>query len=57
MKDYKKLGFWVKSHAFAKEVYQITKPFPKTEERGLTSQLRRAALSIPTNIVEVWERK
>ncbi len=52
MKDYKKLSFWVKSHLFAKEIYQVTKSFPDSENYGITSQLRRAALSIPTNIVE-----
>ncbi len=52
MKDYRKLLFWVKSHQFAKEVYEETKGFPKSELYGLTSQLRRAAVSIPTNIVE-----
>jgi len=52
MKDYKKLSFWVKSHSFAKEIYKITTSFPKAEEYGIKSQLKRASLSIPTNIVE-----
>ena len=41
----------------AYRVYQITRGFPKDEIYGLTSQLRRAALSVPTNIVEGYSRK
>lgn len=39
------------------EIYQVTKRFPETEKYGLTSQLRRSAVSIPTNIVEGYKRK
>lgn len=42
---------------FAREIYQVTKHFPKEELYGITSQLRRTALSIPTNIVEGYSRK
>lgn len=49
---YKKLIAWQKSHELANKVYQVTLSFPKDEVFGLTSQLRRAGLSIPTNIVE-----
>lgn len=52
MKDYKELSFWRKSHELALEVYKVTNSFPKEETYGLTSQLRRAALSIPTNTAE-----
>ncbi len=52
MKDYKKLSFWLMSHKLAKEIYKVTESFPKTETRGIISQLRRSSLSIPTNIVE-----
>ncbi|MBN2483726.1 MAG: four helix bundle protein [Candidatus Omnitrophica bacterium] len=51
-KGYKKLLVWQKANELAKQVYMITKQFPKEEIYGITSQLRRAALSIPTNIVE-----
>lgn len=49
---YKKLFAWQKANKLAHEVYEITLSFPKEESFGLTSQLRRAALSVPTNIVE-----
>jgi four helix bundle protein len=51
-KSYKKLLVWKKADEFVKQVYAETKGFPKEEMYGVTSQLRRAALSIPTNIVE-----
>jgi four helix bundle protein len=54
---YKKLIVWQKSDEFAFEVYKLTKNFPKDELYGLISHLRRAALSIPTNIVEGYARK
>ena len=52
MKGFRNLLVWQKSHKLALDIYQITKNFPKEEQYGLTSQLRRAALSIPTNIAE-----
>ncbi len=52
MRDFKKYDIWHKSHNFAMKVYCETKLFPKDETYGLRSQLRRAATSIPTNIVE-----
>ena len=41
---------WVKAHKLTREVYHVTTSFPKNELHGLTSQIRRAAASIPTNI-------
>ena len=54
---YKELKVWQKADELAIEVYKLTKSFPRDEIYGLTSQLRRAALSIPTNIVEGYARK
>ena len=51
-KGYKKLEVWKKAHSFVILLYKYSKDFPKNEEYGLTSQLKRAALSISTNIVE-----
>ncbi len=52
MRDFKELKVWEKSHSFTLAVYQVTKLFPANERYGLTSQLRRAAVSIPANIAE-----
>ena len=52
MKDFKNLEVWKKAHLLTLEIYRESKGFPKEEMFGLTSQLRRAAASIPTNIAE-----
>jgi four helix bundle protein len=52
MKDFRNLTVWQKSHRLALETYRITKLFPKEEVYGLTSQMRRACVSIPANIAE-----
>ncbi len=52
MKDFRQLKVWEKSHQLALAIYQTTKNFPKEELYGLTSQIRRASMSIPTNIAE-----
>ena len=54
---YKKLLVWQKADELAYQVYLETKKFPKEEIYGITSQLRRAALSIPTNLVEGTGRR
>jgi len=56
IKSYKDLIVWQKSFALAKLVYKLTGNFPQTEVYGLTSQLRRAAVSIPSNIAEGFSR-
>lgn len=52
MKDFRQLKVWEKSHQLALTVYKATKGFPKEELYGLTSQIRRSSMSIPTNIAE-----
>jgi four helix bundle protein len=52
MRDFKKYDVWDLSHKLTLEIYRITSVFPKEELYGLTSQIRRASLSIPTNISE-----
>jgi len=49
---YKKIDVYHLAYFFVLQVYQITKDFPKSEEQNITSQLRRAAVSIPLNIAE-----
>jgi four helix bundle protein len=52
MQDFRNLLVWKKAHALVLEIYQQTEQFPKSEIYGLTSQIRRAAASIPENIAE-----
>lgn len=52
MKDFRELKVWGKAHQLTLAVYQATTTFPKEELYGLTSQMRRSADSIPTNIAE-----
>ena len=54
---YRKLRVWQIADRLAHEVYRITKNFPHTEQYGLVSQLRRAAVSVATNLVEGQARK
>jgi four helix bundle protein len=50
--DFKELKVWSKSMDLAVSIYGLTSKFPEEERFGLTSQLRRAAVSIPSNIAE-----
>src|SRR3989338_3135533 len=51
-RSFKDLLVWQKSMKLVKEIYAITRSFPKNEEYALTVQLRRCAVSIPSNIAE-----
>lgn len=57
IKSYKDLIVWQKAFILAKEIYRLTNLFPKTETYGLISQMRRCAISIPSNIAEGFARK
>jgi four helix bundle protein len=50
--DYRDLLVWQKGIGLAKQIYQLTQPFPNEERFGLISQIRRAAVSVPSNIAE-----
>ena len=52
MGDYKKLKVWVKADDFVLQVYRATEKFPSSELYGLRSQIRRSAVSIPSNLAE-----
>lgn len=49
---YTELDVWVSSRKLVKQVYELTKAFPKEELYGLTNQMRRSAVSVPSNIAE-----
>ncbi len=57
MKNHYDLDVWKKSIKLVKDIYEISKFFPKEEIYGLTSQIRRAAVSIPSNIAEGASRQ
>ncbi len=57
MGDFKKLAVWQSAHALVLEVYQVTSTLPASEKYGITSQVRRAAVSIPANIAEGCGRR
>jgi four helix bundle protein len=52
MRDFRKYGVWEQSHKLVVELYGLTRGFPVEEKFGLVSQIRRAAVSVPTNICE-----
>ena len=57
LKNYKDLNVWQKSYKFCLEIYRVTAAFPNEERYGLTSQIRRSVVSIPSNIAEGYGRK
>jgi len=56
-KTFQDLVVWQKSHKLVLEIYKMTCSFPKEELFGLTSQIRRAAVSVPANIAEGYKRR
>ncbi len=56
-KTFTELIVWQKAHAFVLSAYKLTEIFPKSETYGLSSQLRRAAVSIPANIAEGYKKR
>lgn len=56
MHNYKNLKIWHEAMDLATDIYSITSDFPEREKFGLISQLRRAAVSIPSNIAEGTSR-
>ena len=57
IKTFKDLKVWKRAHQLAIHIYQITAKFPIDEKYGLNSQIRRAAVSVVSNIVEGFSRK
>ena len=57
MKNFKELRVWQRAMDLVEQVYELTRDFPKQETYGLTSQIRRAAVSVPSNIAEGHTRE
>ena len=57
LKNYKELSVWQKSYDLCLKIYGIVEKFPKDESDGLTRQIKRSAVSIPSNIAEGYGRK
>ena len=56
IKNFRDLEVWKLGKAICLDVYRLTKPFPKDELYGLTSQMRRGAVAIPSNVAEGFNR-
>jgi len=57
VESYRDLDVWKRGMRLVTEIYQLTSAFPDDEKYGLVAQLRRAAISIPSNIAEGWGQK
>lgn len=57
IKTYKELNVWKRSMELVEGVYKVTKQLPSDERYGLVSQMRRSAVSVPSNIAEGYKRK
>jgi len=56
VRGFRQLGVWQKAYEMTLEVYRLTRKFPKSETYGLISQIQRAAVSLPANIAEGYDR-
>ncbi len=56
-KGFEDLVVWQKAHSFVIDIYRLTQSFPQHEAYGLTSQIRRSAISIPANIAEGFKKR
>ena len=57
LKNFKELKVWQKAYQLCLDIYRVSKNFPNEEKFGLTSQIRRAAVSVPSNISEGYGRR
>ncbi len=57
MHRFKELAIWKLSREFCSDIYEVTTTFPETEKFGIINQLRRASISVPSNIAEGCSRK
>jgi four helix bundle protein len=57
IRDFKQLQIWQKGMDIVREIYRLTGDYPKSEVYGLASQMRRSAVSIPSNIAEGFRRR
>ncbi len=57
IRRFQQLNVWQEAHELVLMVYEVTKQFPRDEQYGLVSQMRRAAVSIPANIAEGFKRQ
>ena len=56
-RSFQELIVWQKAHQFVLEIYRFTRGFPSDEKFGLTSQIRRASVSVPANIAEGFPKR
>jgi len=54
MRSYRQMDVWNSAMDLVLQIYQVTSTFPPTETYGLQAQMRRSALSVPSNIAEGW---
>lgn len=57
LEDFRQLNVWKKAHKLVLDIYKLTAKLPSEEKFGLTSQMRRAAVSVPANIAEGFKKR